>query len=599
MNRTGKESITLAAILLATALVYMNSLNNPFISDDTHIILKNFQPWQSWTLGGLFNRSLFSTAPSTTSYFRPLTLLTFALNYPLAGGNPAGYRAVNIGLHLLVVVLIALLVFRLAGGWVAVFCALLYALHPVHVQAVSYISSRSDPLYTALALISVFFWYEGNRVQGGRRVLYLGSALGAFFLGLFAKENIIVVPALAFVMDLLWNPAESWRAKIRENLGWYLGFALLFSIYLLIRLGVGFPLSMEGGREFAFNLRVLYALRLFVLYLSLIFYPAHLSLFRVVPVPESLFEWQVILGVLLLIGMLITAWLFRQKRKEISFGLLWYLISLLPVLNLTLLNAPMMEHWLYLPLIGLTLAFVGAARSLAEQTGEIRGAAFAMIFFTLLLSARTVTRNAEWGDPLKMYLKDVSSYPGNWRAWSWLGDAFKARGRLNDAIRAYKTSLGMNPKQIPTWFALGEALSMAGGDDEAEEILSAAVSVRPKESLYWHLLGIHRLKVGRNEAAIEPLEKTIELNPSPMAYHALGSIYLRMGQKDKAEQSFNKALLMYPGQTRFHSGVHVDLGKLYLRQGKHQEAREEWRLALRFEPNHAEAQSLLRGQIRP
>lgn len=599
MKWARKESLMLAAIILATALVYGNSLNNPFISDDHHIILKNFSPWQSWTLRGLFNRSLFSTAPSTTSYFRPLTLLTFALNYPLAGGNPAGYRAVNIGLHLLVIVLIALLVFHLAGGWVAVFSALLYALHPVHVQAVSYISSRSDLLYTGLALSSLLFWRKGSQAQGIKRAIYISSALSAFFLGLFAKENIIVIPALAVVMDLIWNRSDSWRAKIRENLGWYLGFALLFSIYLLIRLGVGFPLSMERGREFALDLRVLYALRIFILYLGVIFYPAHLSMFRVVPVPESFFEWQVILGALLLVGMLVAAWLLRQKRKEISFGLLWYLISIGPVLNLTLLNAPMMEHWLYLPLIGITLVVVGGVRGLAERAGEVRGAAFAMIFFALLLSARTVTRNAEWGDPLKMYLKDVSSYPGNWRAWSWLGDAFKARGRLNDAIRAYKTSLGMNSKQIPTWFALGEALSMAGGDDEAEEILSWAVTVRPKESLYWHLLGIHRLKIGKNQAAIEPLEKSIEFNPSPMAYHALGSIYLKLGQKDKAELSFNKALLMYPGQQKFHSGVHVDLGKLYLRQGKLKEAQEEWQLALRFDPNHAEASELLKKNARP
>ena len=599
MTWSKKESLVLAAILLATVLVYANSLNNPFITDDRHIILKNFQPWQSWTLDDLFTRSLFSTSPSESSYFRPLTLLTFALNYPLAGANPRGYRAVNIGIHLLVIVLIYLLASQLAGGWLATFSALLYALHPVHVQAVSYISSRSDLLYTALALLCLLLWHKGNYAQGIKRAIYFSSALSAFFFGLFAKENIVVVPAIAVVMDLLWNHSGSWRNKIKENFGWYLGFILLFAIYVLIRSGAGFPLSMEGGRDFAFSLRVLFALKLFALYLGVIFYPAHLSLFRVVPVPESFFEWQVILGALLLAGMLILAWHLRQAHKEISLGIMWYLISLLPVLNLTLLNAPMMEHWLYLPLIGLTLALVGAVRSMAETVREVRGAAFGLIFLALLLSARTVSRNAEWSDLSKLFSRDVSYYPGNWRAWSWLGDSFKTQGRLNGAIRAYKTSLALNPKQIPTWVALGEALSVAGRNDEAEEILSNAATVRPKEAWFWYLLGIHRLKVEKYQEAIEPLGKSIELNPSPMAYHALGSIYLRLGQKDKAEQSFNNALLMYPGQQKFHSGVHVDLGKLYLRQGKPKEAQEEWQLALRFDPNNAEASELLKKNARP
>src|SRR3990172_2685965 len=184
-----KESLILPAILLATVLVYANGLSNPFITDDKHIILKNFQPWQRWTVADLFNRSLFSTIPSESSYFRPLTLLTFAFNYPLAGPNPAGYRAVNIGLHLLVVSLIYLLLSQLAGKWVALLGAFLYALHPVHVQAVSYISSRSDPLYVLSALSCLLCWHKGNHSQGAKRMIYLSSALCTFFLGLFAKEN--------------------------------------------------------------------------------------------------------------------------------------------------------------------------------------------------------------------------------------------------------------------------------------------------------------------------------------------------------------------------------------------------------------------------
>lgn len=585
--------LPLSLLLLVTVFVYSNGLHNPFVTDDRVIILDNFQFRQSWTFGDLFQRSLFGAAPSESTYFRPLTLFTFALNYRLAGEKPLAYRAVNVGLHMMVVVLAFQLFSCLARRWVATFSALLYALHPVHVQAVSYISSRSDLLYTVLALWSLLLWHQGNHARGIKRAVYLGSALCVFFFGLFAKENIIVVPVLAVAMDLLWNQSDSWRDRMKESFGWYLGFIILFAIYVFIRLAAGFPFSIEVGREFAFSLRVLLALQLFALYLGVIFYPAHLSLFRVVPIPESFFEWQVILGAALMVGMLVTAWLLRQARKEISFGLLWYLVSIGLVLNLILLNAPMMEHWLYLPLFGLALALVGAARSISETVGEVRGVTLGLIFLAVLLAARTVSRNGEWSDLLKLFSRDVSHYPGNWRAWTWLGDAMRARGMANDAIRAYKTSLTLNPKQIPTWIALGEALAVAGRNDEAEEIFLRAVAARPKEPWYWYRLGVHRLKAGKYQQAVEPLEKSIGLNPYPLTYHILGSAYLRLEEKEKAEEVFQQALLMFPGDSLSSAAIHVHLGKLYLEQQKRAAALEEWRLALRFDPGNEEAKLLL------
>ena len=588
----------LSLVLLATTPVYLNSLHNPFVSDDRVIILEQFQFRESGVSGDLFRSDLFGKSPVQGSYFRPLTLLTFALNYRLARENPLGYRAVNIALHLLVVALMFLLLSRLAERWVAIFGALVYALHPVHVQAVSYISSRSDLLYTILALACLLLWHKGNDARGTRRSLFFIFALSAFFLGLFAKENIIVVPALAVVMDLIWNPTTSWRDKFKENFGWYAGFLCLFAIYLFIRLGIGFPFSMEAGKKLAAALRVLFAFKLFALYLGVIFYPAQLSFFRVVPIPQSFFEWQVILGALLLAGMLVAAWLARKGHKEISFGLLWYLISLGPVLNLSLLNAPMMEHWLYLPLIGLTLAFVGGVRSIAEAVGEVRRAACGLILLALLLGARTVGRNAEWSDLVKLFSQEVSYYPGNWMAWTWLGDALRVRGMANDAVRAYQASLAVNPRVINTWVALGDTLSVVGRDDEAEEILYKAVTVRPNDPWFWYVLGMHRLKTGKYHEAIEPLKKSTELSFFPTGHHVLGSVYLRLGQKDKAEQSFNQATLIYPGRPEFHSEAHLGLGRFYLRHGKLKEAREEWRLALRFEPNNAEARGLLQKNAR-
>lgn len=598
MAYTRNQCLFLAALLLTTTLIYANGFNNPFVVDDRAIIFRNFQPSKSWTLEDVFQRGLFPGAPSESAYFRPLTLLTFALNYPLAGQSPRGYRVVNLGLHLLTIMLVNVLFSIVAGKWVGVFGSLLYALHPVHVQAVSYISSRSDPLYTALGLLCLLSWVKGNESEGMRKSLYLGIALGAFFLGLFAKETMIVVFPLTVLTDLFWHPARSLREKIREKLPWYGGFVALFGIYLFIRLGLGYPLLMEGEVEMGLGSRVLSAPKIFSLYLGLVFYPVPLFFFRTMAVPQSFFEWQVVLGATLLGGMLTLAWLLSRTRKEISFGIFWFLISLLPVLNLTVLNAAVMEHWLYLPLIGLTLAFVAGVKALADRLGEVRGAAVGLSLLALLLSARTVSRNAEWGDLVRLFSQNVAAYPKHSLAWLWLADALKERGGWNDAIRAYKAVLALKNTNLPALVGLADVLSFVGRDDEADEILLRATSLRPRDAWLLYMLGTQRLKLGRNQEAIEALEESIRFDPSVGAYHVLGSAYLRLGNREAAEQSFQKAIRMRPSDFKSHAGIHLDMGKLYLNRGQLKEAIEEWHLALRFDPENQEAKALLEGKAK-
>lgn len=594
MIQTGRKGLLLGLVLLAAMAVYANSLSNPFISDDRHIIFINFSSWRSWSVAELFQRGLFSNSPSESSYFRPLTLLTFAINHDLAGERPEGYRAVNIAIHLLVIALIFLLLSSVTDKWITGFTALLFALHPAHVQAVSYISSRSDPLYAALALFSLLLWQKGS-AAGKSRGLYLSSSLAVFFLGLFAKDTMVAVIPLAALMDLVWSRSPSWRHQLRDNLPWYGGLVALLGIYILIKMNAGFPLLMESDMKIDPISRLSISLKLFTLYLGLIFYPARLSLFRTLEVPQSFLEWEVVLGIILSVGLFVLAGLARKAAKDITFGILWYLISILPVLNLTLLNAPMMEHWLYVPLIGLCLAVVAAVRRVATRIGEKRGISAGLIFIAVLLGARTVTRNAEWSDLLKLFSQDVSLYPRSSIAWSWYASILKNRGMLSEALQAYRNSIIIFPKAAETWIGLGETLSFLRKRDEAEAALSRAVSLQPQNSAFHYILGMHRLKVGKNTEAVDALSRSIELTRSPMTYHALGSAYLRLGNKEGAEEAFQRAWTLYPGERKFHADMHVHLGNLYLLEQRRNEAREEWRLALRFDPNSG-AKSLLENE---
>ena len=209
-------------LLLVTAGVYVNSLRNPFVVDDRAIIFQNASSLDNRTFTGILRHGLLGANPSS-GYFRPLTSLTFVVNFSLARDNPAGYRIVNIVLHLFVVTVMFVFFSRLSHSWIAALSALLFSVHPVHVQAVSYISSRSELLYTSLGLLCLICWYQGSQSRGKRRAVCFSCALFVFFTGLFAKETMIVVPPLVVVMDLCWS-RSTWRGTLKENFGWYLGF---------------------------------------------------------------------------------------------------------------------------------------------------------------------------------------------------------------------------------------------------------------------------------------------------------------------------------------------------------------------------------------
>lgn len=589
----------LLLILVLTAFLYANSLSNPFAGDDHYVIFRNFETPESWTIRSLFQRSLFSTPPSETPYFRPLTLLTFALNYSLAGDRPGGYRAVNIVFHLMVVASACFLLARLTNMRSALFASLLFAVHPVHVQSVAFIASRSELLYAFSAFLSLIFWHSASTAKARSGWSFRGLALFCFFLGLFAKETMVVVPALALLMDLTFCDALYSRERLKQTVYGYLGFAVLFAIYLAFRLRLGFSLTMEGTLELNLLSRVLLAVKLFGYHVYLAFYPVHLYLFRTVEVPLSILEFPVIAGGLAIGILALVARLFWFTCRPISFGILWFFVSIMPVLNLTILNQPLMENWLYLPIFGLVVSFVSFIQTLAAQKGELRAAAFLLSGIAVLLSARTVLRNLEWKNPVRLFLANVEAYPDSSKAWFSLGDALVQQGLWSEAARTYGQGLKINPRNVQKTVALGMLLSKMGRDKEADRAFDEAKKMAPEDASLLYGLGFHLLKTGRDAEAVKALEKSLAVKPSVDAYHLLGSAYLRVGQAERAEEVFSRALSLAPRKPKLHSGLHADLAQLYWLQEKKWDAKEEAQLALRFDPNNALALKVLRNNWQP
>ncbi|MFQ5902749.1 MAG: tetratricopeptide repeat protein [Candidatus Binatia bacterium] len=559
--------------------VYRNSLRAPFLFDDYFTIARNFPLRDLSRIGETVRQNLFAAAGQATSaYFRPLTQLTFALDYQLWGLTPAGYRLTNITLHLINAVLVFLLVQRWFSLGAASLVSLLFVVHPVNLQAIVYISSRSDPLFFFFSVLTVYLWMTD-------KTTLRPFCLLSFLLAIFSKEPAVVTPALVLLADLARSQslAEA-KGTLSRTWPWYLGFALVFLLYLAIRVWfLSYPLLMEkGGGFLTAGERLPLASKLLGNYLLLLYFPVNLAFEHTVSPTKGILDGEVIAPVLVIILMGYLGAKLWHRDKAILLGLGWFLIGISPVLNLTLLNLPMMESWLYLPEIGLLLMTVALGRMIPAGKG-LRVVVSCLV--VLLLSMRTVVRGADWGDPIRLFEKNVSLYPNAYLAWSGLSEAYRLAGRKNDSFEALKKAENLRPRRWTVHLSLALYYFNNNDDDKARKEMLTALRLKPDSAWAYYFLGILNFRSGQWPEALEAFKKALSGRPHiPMLYHVIGSTQLALGKNKAAEGAFHRALQDSPSHRQYHGGIHIELGRLLKKRGDMQGAKREFELALRFHP---------------
>jgi tetratricopeptide (TPR) repeat protein len=575
-------------ILGLGVLVYRNSLSAPFLIDDYYTIARNFPLRDISRIKEIVSQNLFAGSGQVNSaYFRPVTKLTFALDYQLWGLSASGYRLTSIALHLINAVLLFFLVQRWFSLGSALLVAFLFVVHPVNVQAIAYISSRSDPLFFFFSVLTVYLWMKD-------RTTLRPFCLLSFFLALFSKEPAVVTPVLILLIDLTRSRnLAAVKGTIGRNWPWYLGLGLTFLVYLAVRVWLlGYPLLMENaGGILSVGERLSLASRLLGNYLLLLIFPANLAFEHTVPLPEGILAGGVVAPVLIVIlaGYLgVKLW---HRERAILLGLGWFLIGILPVLNLTPLNLPMMESWLYLPEIGLFVMTVALGRVVLTGKG-LKIAVSCLV--VLLLSMRTIVRCADWRDPIRLFEKNVSLYPTAYLAWSGLSGAYMNAGRRSDSLKALKKSLELRPGRWHVHLNLASHYFNTNEDDKARDEILAAIRLNPDSAWAYYLLGVLNFRSGQWAEAMDAFKNALSGRPRiPMLYHAIGSTHLALGRNKAAEGAFQKALQDFSSDRGYHAGIHVELGNLLRERGDTQGAIREFELALKFDPENKPARKEL------
>lgn len=525
----------LAALLGGVS--YVNALDNPFVYDDVREIVEN--P----SIGDL------TDVPAIWRHYptRPLTNLSYAVDFAIGGLRPLAFHATSVALHVVNVVLLFVLAWLLAGDSVpshprragiaaltAFMAASLFAVHPLMTQAVAYVSGRAEVLVTAFCLASVLC-FRAAAVGGPRG--YLAAGLAFFVLAVGTKETAVMLPALliAYERCFVRSAGGKWSILTRMSV------PLVVAAMVIAAFRVWRYLGVEHPDAAGFNwMYLLLEIHVFERYLSLLFFPIGQSLVPAITVLQSPLDIRLLMSVGV-IGLMITAGVATRRRQPmILFGITWFFLMLLPSAALIVIadrGEPMAEHRAYLPSCGFFLACAAfAALALHTEAALFRKRLVAVIVglgvVLPALMALTVARNRVWSDPVRLLEDAVRKAPDVWLAQYGLGDAYRAQGDCESATAAYRRAIALRPQNADGYLALAQCLLDGASLGAGREALRGAIAHAPDDArAYLALAALEERHFSRPEEALRLCQEALRLTPrSGEAQECVSRLTVRRGR---------------------------------------------------------------------
>ncbi len=546
---------TLAGLVaLVAAVVYANSLANRFAYDDVAILDKDVR------VHGLGHLAAILTGPYWAAYdkgignYRPLTTLGFALQWTLGGGAPWVFHLGNIVLHVAVCVLLFLLLAHFAGRAGAFLGAVLFAVHPLHTEAVANVVGQSELLAAVFVLAAALLWLRRDPAAPARPGTIAGVA-GAYALALFSKESAVIAPALLVALDLadrrITSSWSGWRAYTRSVAPLFAVLGLVAAGYLAARFAVlaSIPgLDVVPSMPFLVEHHVWMGLRVWPEYARLLVLPLDLSAdySPAVILPVHGWTYETALGAALLLGTCLLA-LLTPWRPRVGLPAAWFLLSILIVSNLFFpIGVLLGERTLYLPSAALALAAAFAWTPLSRRyTPRLL---IPVIAVGLLgLGARTWRRNPEWRDQETVFRAMLRDHPESGRAQWFAADQLNKHGDLRAADDAFALAYRLWPDNRTLVLEYGAFLLTRGQHERALEPLRRAVAVQPSDSVGRHLLATTFVLLGRNREALALADSVAPRHGiDPVLEEVRARAHMGLGEFPAAVLAWRRALSVYP-----------------------------------------------------
>ncbi len=553
--KSATRMIGLAALIgIIAALVYLPSLGFGFSFDEKILITDNISIRSLKNIPQFFN-SKFWPGQSQGIYYRPIVVLSYALNYAAARDNPYIYHLTNLLLHVMVSMLVLGLARKLLPKQqsAAFIAALVFAVHPLHTESVTWISGRTDVLAT-LFIISAWLALLGARNSAGwHSPVRKAAAAILFFLGLLSKEVAIVLPLLVIAADLiLYDGKQGLADRLRPYAVEYATLALVAIIWWGLRshaLSIPGPEPAPAFFEGVSSLKRLSLMSLVWLWdIKLMLYPYPLRLdyyYSLALDPKTTTVWPGLIALAVLLGLFAGAFRLRKTLPAITVALAGTCISLLPFSHLVSIPTLMAERFLYLPSLFVCLALGAWLSRLAQSRPRPAWtlAALLIIFMSLL----TIGRGSDWRDGYHFWRSSVRQVPELALAHNLMGVYALDKNNYSLAEHEFQRAVRLDPGFSQAAMNLAKIALDQGRVEDAILILQDAVSNMPGlSSAHFNLAMAYKL-AGRIPDMQRQLEQAIRLDQTNLAaLLALGDYYLKNNDPDSAEKLYRQAHKLDP-----------------------------------------------------
>jgi hypothetical protein len=515
-NDRAREPRWLPSLVVAIIafIAYAPALANGFAYDDVPIVQQDARVQSLGSIGDIFTNGYW--ADQSLALYRPLTTLSFAIDHALGNGSPAWFHASNLIMHAAVTILVLILLTRLFGRGPALVGALLFAVHPVHVEAVANVVGRAEMISAFFFLSACLFWMRPGRGAG---------VLVCFGLALLAKESAITLPAILLLLDGVTGLARNGRTRewLRERAPLLLGLVLIIVCYVALRaavLGSFVPGRVDPVLEVATGTAARFwtVLQVWPVWLRLLFVPDVLLadygpgiLWPAAgPVAGGL------LGLVIaatLVGTGIVAWF--SNRPLLSLGVLWFPITILPVSNLLVpIGVLVAERTLYLPsfAISVLVAAVAVAVASAPRFRRIAVASFAVV--VLLFGIRTALRAPVWDSTDRVMVALVQDRPDAFRGRWHLARMARNNGRSIEAMNEYDAAIAIWPHRQSLVLEATAFAAEQGRAARAFELARLAAEQWPADVAVQRVLAGTALDAGEFGVARTAIHAGLALDPA-------------------------------------------------------------------------------------
>ncbi len=491
MTKSNKENtfilISVVTIILLGGIIYANSLKGQFIWDDHILVRDNIYIQNLHYLPNIFTEDIGSGSGFHYYFYRPLLMLSYAVDFAIWKFNTFGYHLTNTIIHILVAVNVYFLIILLFGDKpLALLTSLFFISHPTHVEAVAYISGRGE-LLSAFSILLFFIIYL--KFLNKEKITYFILLFFLYLSALLSKENSLILPLLLLAYHIAFNK--------KPNLKIFLLVALLCLGYIFLRLRIStltMPyalwLSSSASRIPGFFVAITKYFSILILPLCLYLDYGNLLF--------SFTDLRAIGGIILTLVLLLFTYKKKGDNPLISFYIFWFFIALLPYSNIfPPLMFFMADHHLYLSSIGYFLILSKVLINI-YRTKKVR--ILSLVFTAALLtfySYLTVKQNIYWREPIAFYERTLKYSSNSVRSYHNLGKEYGDMGDYDDAIKYFKKAIELTPNSSKTYLNLAATYIEMGRYDKAIESLNKVLAIKPDSAEFFIILWVIKIRLSK------------------------------------------------------------------------------------------------------